>query len=56
MGEGETLLLQRKPTEAVRRLTLNESWPEYSPVALPGNLSPRQEDIYEERISPDPCP
>ena len=48
--EAETLLLRRKPTEAVRRLTLDEVWPVHSAGAWPEDLSLRREDIYQERI------
>ncbi len=48
--DAETLLLRRKPTEAVPRLTLDEVWPVHSAGAWPEGLSLRREDIYEERI------
>ena len=48
--DAETLLLRRKPTEVVRRLTLDEAWPVHSAGAWPEGLSLRREDIYEERI------
>ena len=46
----ETLLLRRKPTETVRRLTLEEAWPVHSAGDWPEGLSLRREDIYDERI------
>ena len=48
--DAETLLLRRKPSEAVRRLSLDEAWPVHSAVAWPEGLSLRREDLYEERI------
>ncbi len=48
--EAETLLLRRKPTVAVRRMTLGEAWPVHSVGAWPEGLSLRRENIYEERI------
>ena len=48
--DAETLLLRRKPTEAVRRLSLDEAWPVHSAGAWLEGLSLRREDIYEERI------
>ena len=48
--DSETLLLRRKPNEAVRRLSLDEAWPVHSAGAWPEGLSLRREDIYEERI------
>ena len=45
----ETLLLRRKPTEAVRRLSLGDAWPVHSAGSWPDNLNIRREDIYEER-------
>ena len=50
--DAETLLLRRKPPEAVRRLTLDEAWPVHSAEAWPESLSLRREDIYEDRIQP----
>ena len=48
--DAETLLLRRKPTEVVRRLSIDEAWPVHSAGAWPEGLSLRREDIYEERI------
>ena len=48
--EAETLLLRRKPTEVLRRLTLDEVWPVHSAGAWPEGLSLRREDIYHDRI------
>ncbi len=48
--DAETLLLRRKPTKAVHRLSLDEAWPVHSAGAWPAGLSLRREDIYEERM------
>ena len=48
--DAETLLLRPKPTETVRRLTLEEAWPVHSAGAWPEGLSLRREDTYDERI------
>ena len=48
--DSETLLLRRKPDEAVRRLSLDEVFPVHSVGAWPEGLSLSREDIYEERI------
>ena len=48
--DSETLLLRRKPDEAVRKLSLDEVFPVHSVGAWPDGLSLRREDIYEERI------
>lgn len=48
--EAETLVFRRKPTEAVRNLTLDDFWPVHPTAVWPEGLSLRREDIYEERI------
>ena len=47
--DSETLLLRRKPSEAVHRPSLDEAWPVHSAGAWPEDLSLRREDIYGER-------
>ena len=48
--DAETLLLRRKPTEAVHRAPLDEAWPVHSAGAWPEGLSLRRADIYDERV------
>ena len=48
--DNETLLLRRKPTEAMSRPSLDEVWPVHSAGAWPPGLSLRREDMYEESI------
>ena len=48
--DAETLLLRRKPKEAIERPILDEAWPVHSAGAWPEGLSLRRENIYEERI------
>ena len=48
--DAETLLLRRKPKEAIERPILDEAWPVHSAGAWPEGLSLRRENIYKERI------
>ena len=48
--DAETLLLRRKHTEAVRKLSLDELWPVHPTARLSEGLSLRREDIYEDRV------
>ena len=48
--DAETLLLRRKPTEVVRKLSLDEIWPVHPTARWPEGLSLRREDIYDERV------
>ena len=48
--DNETLLLRRKPTEAVSKPSLDEVWPVHSAGTWPQGLSLRREDLYEDRV------
>ena len=48
--DAETLLLLHKPTDVVRRLTLDKAWPVHSAVAWQEGLSLRHEDIYVQTL------
>lgn len=48
--DAETLLLRRKQTEVVRKLSLDELWPIHPTARLAEGVSLRREDMYEDRI------
>lgn len=48
--DAETLLLRRKHSEVVRKLSLDEWWPPHPTARLAEGVSLRREDMYEDRV------
>lgn len=52
--EAEKPTPERKPAAPVRKSNLDEVWPVRSVGSWPEDLSLRREDIYDERLDPEP--